>query len=92
MPNIHQYVTSCEISVDAGTKETYETKTRINGNWDILLDTRGYWTINQYTFKIPYLSMIDLLKMRKGLYFPYFLNDDKSLRDEYKNRDKEDEG
>lgn len=38
MPNIHQYVKSCEISIDAGTKETYETKTRINGNWDVLLE------------------------------------------------------
>lgn len=38
MPNIHKYAKSCEISIDAATKETYETKTRINGNWDILLD------------------------------------------------------
>lgn len=38
MPNIHKYVKSCEISIDAGTKETYETKTRINGDWDILVE------------------------------------------------------
>jgi hypothetical protein len=38
MPNIHPYVKTCEISIDAGTKETYETKTRINGDWDTLLD------------------------------------------------------
>jgi MoaA/NifB/PqqE/SkfB family radical SAM enzyme len=38
MPNIHKYVKSCEISIDAGTKETYETKTRINGNWDMLME------------------------------------------------------
>ncbi len=37
MPNVHKYVRSCEISIDAGTKETYETKTRIGGNWDNLL-------------------------------------------------------
>jgi molybdenum cofactor biosynthesis enzyme MoaA len=37
MPNIHPYVKSCEISMDAGTKDTYETKTRIGGNWDILI-------------------------------------------------------
>ena len=37
MPNIHKYVKSCEISIDAGTKETYENKTRIGGNWDNLL-------------------------------------------------------
>jgi len=38
MPNIHRYVKSCEISIDAGTKETYETKTRINGDWDVLME------------------------------------------------------
>lgn len=37
MPNIHKYVRSCEISIDAATKETYETKTRLGGNWDNLL-------------------------------------------------------
>jgi len=38
MPNIHKYVKSCEISIDAGTKDTYETKTRLNGEWDKLIE------------------------------------------------------
>jgi MoaA/NifB/PqqE/SkfB family radical SAM enzyme len=38
MPNIHQYVKSCEISIDAGTKDTYENHTRIGGNWDVLMN------------------------------------------------------
>jgi organic radical activating enzyme len=38
MSNIHPYVKTCEISIDAATKETYETKTRIGGNWDELMD------------------------------------------------------
>lgn len=42
MPNVHKYVKSCEISIDAGTKETYETKTRINGNWDVLIENLKY--------------------------------------------------
>lgn len=37
MTKVHKYVKSCEISIDAGTKETYETKTRIGGNWDNLI-------------------------------------------------------
>jgi radical SAM protein with 4Fe4S-binding SPASM domain len=36
MKKIHKFVKNCEISIDAATKETYETKTRIGGNWDIL--------------------------------------------------------
>lgn len=36
MKNIHPYVKSCEISIDAGTKDTYENKTRLGGNWEEL--------------------------------------------------------
>lgn len=38
MPNIHKYVKSCEISIDAATKDTYENKTRIGGDWDKLMN------------------------------------------------------
>ena len=42
MPNIHKYVKSCEISIDAGTKYTYENITRINGDWDNLLNNLSF--------------------------------------------------
>jgi len=38
MKDIHPYVKTCEISIDAATKDTYETKTRLGGNWDELID------------------------------------------------------
>lgn len=38
MKNIHKYVNSCEVSIDAATKETYENKVRIGGNWETLLE------------------------------------------------------
>lgn len=41
---IHPYVSSCEVSIDAGTKETYETKTRIGGKWDVLLENLEFIT------------------------------------------------
>mgnify|MGYP001061144911 CR=1 FL=1 len=37
MVNIHPHVKLAEISIDAATKETYETKTRIGGKWDVLM-------------------------------------------------------
>lgn len=37
MPNVHKFVKTCEISIDAATKETYETKVRLNGNWNNLI-------------------------------------------------------
>lgn len=38
MKGIHKFVTSCEISIDAATKETYENETRLRGDWDKLID------------------------------------------------------
>ena len=31
-----KFVKHCEISIDAATKETYETKTRLGGDWGVL--------------------------------------------------------
>lgn len=64
-------------------KELYEDIKKLGYDWDILLNTRGYWTIDQYTNKVPFLSTIDLLRMRKGLYEPYFLDKDKKLKGQY---------
>lgn len=63
--------------------ELYKDLKEMGFDWDMLLMTRGYWTINQYSNKVPYLSSIDLLRMRKGTYFPYFLNEDKTLKKQY---------
>ena len=38
MSNVHKYVHTCEISIDAGTKDTYENKTRLGGNWENLMN------------------------------------------------------
>lgn len=38
MQTIHPFVKSCEISIDASNKETYENKTRIGGDWDKLIE------------------------------------------------------
>lgn len=37
MKNIHQYVKTCEISIDAGTEYTYENITRLGGKWGVLI-------------------------------------------------------
>ena len=41
MSNVHDLVKSVEISIDAGTKETYE-KVRRNGDWDMLMKNLDY--------------------------------------------------
>lgn len=52
MPNIHKYIKSCEISIDAATKETYENKVRLGGDWNELINNLKF--INT----IPYLKSI----------------------------------
>lgn len=51
MPNIHKYVQSCEISIDAGTQYTYENVTRLGGNWDNLINNLKFIaTINSLKY------------------------------------------
>lgn len=58
-------------------KELYEDIKKLGYDWKTLLDTRGYWTFDQYANKVPFLSTVDLLKMRKGEYTPYFIKKEK---------------
>jgi len=76
MKSIHSYVNSCEISIDAATKETYETKTRIGGNWETLMSNLKFITkiptIKFYSFSfvvqdINYNEMYDFYKMIENL-------------------------
>lgn len=52
MPNIHKYVESCEISIDAGTQYTYENITRLGGNWGNLLNNL------EFIYTIPSIRKI----------------------------------
>jgi len=38
MKTVQPYITDVEISIDAGTKDTYENKTRLGGKWDTLME------------------------------------------------------
>lgn len=42
-------------------------------DWNVLLDTVGYWTYVEYPASRPFLSTMDLLRMRAGLYHPYWM-------------------
>ena len=45
---VHKYIQSCEISIDAATKDTYENKVRLRGDWDKLIDNIKFvLTINR---------------------------------------------
>lgn len=42
MKKVHPFVKSCEISVDAACKDTYENKTRLGGKWDDIINNLNY--------------------------------------------------
>ena len=54
MQNVHKFVKSCEISVDAATKHTYENVTRLGGKWDTLMENL------EYIANIPTLNNVTL--------------------------------
>jgi pyruvate-formate lyase-activating enzyme len=72
MKSVHPYVNSCEISIDAAQKDTYEKHTRIGGNWEVLLDNLNFITmiptIRHYIFSFVvqdtnYTEMYDFYRM-----------------------------
>lgn len=58
-------------------KELYDDLKALGYDWEVLLATRGWWTINNDKHPVPFLSTMDLLRMRKGLYKPYWMKDKK---------------
>lgn len=55
----------------------YDDIKKLGYDWDTLLQTRGWWTINNDQIEPPFLSTLDLLNMRAGTYHPYWLSEDK---------------
>jgi len=65
--NSKEFIKKIEISIDAGTKETYENVTRLGGNWDVLmenlhflssLDTLDELIISMVVSELNYKEMI----------------------------------
>ena len=57
-------------------KELYNDLKAMGYDWDVLLDTRGYYTIDHYEHPVKPLSTFDLLRMRVGEYIPYWFTDE----------------
>jgi len=56
------------------TEELFEGVKTNGFDWDIILnDTRGWWTTNNDDHPVKYLSTLDLIRMSKGKYKPYWM-------------------
>ena len=85
MKSIHPYVKTCEISIDAGTKDTYENKTRIGGDWDELMNNLKFistlpnlkkikpsFVVQNHNYKemgLFYDMMFDLFGKKSNIFF-----------------------
>lgn len=56
-------------------KELYDDLKAKGYDWNVLLRTRGWWTVDNDDHPIPFLSTMDLLKMRVGKYHPYWMKE-----------------
>lgn len=54
-------------------KQLYEDLKAKGYDWDVLLNTRGYWVFEEDQHPLPFLSTMDLLEMRIGRYRPYWM-------------------
>ena len=52
-----KFIKTMEVSIDAGTKETYENVTRLNGDWDALMENLKFIS-KQTTIKYLACSMV----------------------------------
>lgn len=65
-------------------QELYDDLVKLGYDWDVLRRTREYWLYKEMEAGVvPQLTCWDLLRMRKGLYTPYFLNADKTVKKEW---------
>jgi molybdenum cofactor biosynthesis enzyme MoaA len=51
LDKLHENLHNCRISLDAGTKHTYETKTRLGGNWNVLMNNCKFLNERAKEFK-----------------------------------------
>jgi MoaA/NifB/PqqE/SkfB family radical SAM enzyme len=71
------YIKTIEVSIDAATKDTYENKTRLNGNWDRLIknlkflsnvDTIGWFIVSMVVSKHNYKEMFAFYELVTNIF------------------------
>lgn len=65
------YIKTIEISIDAATKDTYENKTRLNGQWDILIENLKFLAKQDNSIEEFVLSMVVSKHNYKEMYLFY---------------------
>lgn len=74
---MHQYMRrTIDPAILCDPKTLFNDLSNLGWNMDELLNTRGWWTVNNDKHPVPFLSSMDLLKMRdkNDPYVPYWLS------------------
>lgn len=70
---MHQYYKNIK-EILCTPKELYDDLIKLGYDWDMILsNTRGWWTVNDSKHPLKFLSTMDLLNIRAGIYKPYWL-------------------
>ena len=77
MCQIFQYYDYLDPKLKCSPKQLYDELRVMGYDWDILLNTNPLWTYDNDKYPVPFLTTMDLLRMRIGLYHPYWLAEDK---------------
>lgn len=83
MLQISQYWPAFPKDLMCTPAQLYEDLKKLGYDINDLLNTRGWWTLNNKDYHVPMLTTLDLLKMRAGQYFPYWMNPDKTRKSKY---------
>jgi len=67
------YIKTIEISIDGATKDTYENKTRLNGNWDRLITNLNFLATQDHIIEEFVCSMVVSKENYKEMYMFYEL-------------------
>lgn len=75
---MQQLYTNIPAAARCTAEELYNDLIAMGYDWDVLLNTRGYWIFEEDVTADtkPFLSTMDLVRMRMGLYVPYWLSDE----------------
>jgi hypothetical protein len=61
-------------------KELYDDLIAMGYDWKVLLNTRGWWAPEGIHDDIPFLSTMDFMRMRVGLYIPYWFTPEQKAK------------
>jgi hypothetical protein len=89
LSQIYDYWPDFDVNDVIKPEDLYSKITELGYDWNILLDTRGYWTFDHYTNEVNPLSTMDLINMYHERYIPFWYPDKKSLKVKLINGDKD---